>query len=267
MKCLVLCAGYGTRLQKGVQGDSSGKYKNLLGLSKPLLPLGGIPLLSIWIRLLLATEKFTLEDIFLVCNEFFYKQFIDWARETGFPIANIINDGTTTNEGRLGAVKDMELVLSGQAIEEPVVIIGGDTLFFRDFSLTDVIDTFEKRDQSLVLWYKDEMTARTGIIETDDKDLVCNFLEKPQPHETGSRKACPCFYLLTTRAIKILKDYVGAASSLAEVDATGQFIKYLFPREPVYAYPISGRFDIGALDSYIVANDYFQELFSSEKKS
>jgi UTP-glucose-1-phosphate uridylyltransferase len=123
----------------------------------------------------------------------------------------------------------------------------------------------ECKNHSMVLCYRDEMTTRTGIIEVDESGVVTNFLEKPQPTETTSRLACPCFYILTEEALEFLKAYVGKATSLKDVDATGQFIAGLHKVCPVSIYHISGRFDIGALDSYIVANDYFTELNNKSK--
>jgi NDP-sugar pyrophosphorylase family protein len=111
VKCLILCAGYGTRLQKGIQDDPSGKYLHLLGLPKPLVPLGGVPLITRWLAQL-AEAGVQQSDVYLVCNQFYHDAFLKWAQDTGFPVENVINDGTTSNETRLGAVKDMELLVS-----------------------------------------------------------------------------------------------------------------------------------------------------------
>jgi NDP-sugar pyrophosphorylase family protein len=106
MKCLILCAGYGTRLQQGISQDPSGKYVHLTGLAKPLVPLGGIPLISRWVDILRQSDILK-SDIYLVCNQYFYAQFMQWAEKNDFPIQNIWNDGTRDNESRLGAVKDI----------------------------------------------------------------------------------------------------------------------------------------------------------------
>jgi glucose-1-phosphate thymidylyltransferase len=143
--------------------------------------------------------------------------------------------------------------------QDSLIVIGGDTLFYSDFSLLDCQKRFYELGglQTIVLCYRDENTTRTGILEVDDTGKVTNFLEKPQPHETLSRLACPCFYILCKDALNFLKKYVSNAKTLKDVDATGQFIAALFKQVPVMTYSISGRFDIGALDSYIQANDYF----------
>jgi UTP-glucose-1-phosphate uridylyltransferase len=136
-----------------------------------------------------------------------------------------------------------------------LVVIGGDTLFYADFSFSDCAKKFNGK--SIVLSYRDENTTRTGILEIDNQGIVTNFLEKPRPDQTPSRLACPCFYILSTDALNFLREYVQQSTSLKDVDATGQFISALYKVFPVQTYPISGRFDIGALDSYITANDYF----------
>ena len=45
-------------------------------------------------------------------------------------------------------------------------------------------------------------------------------------------------------------------------DATGNFVAYLYPRKPVYATEVSGRFDVGGLQSYITCNEHFMKLHS-----
>lgn len=260
-KVLILCAGYGTRLQKGVKEDPSQSYQHLLGVSKPLLPLGGKPLISYWVEQLEQSKIVSKSDIFLVVNDQFYLQFIHWAQDEDFPIENVINDGTKSNEDRLGAVKDIELIVSQKNITEPLVVIAGDTLFLQDFSFKTKFEEYKKRqDSSLVLFYNEENTEKCGILELDSSKRVTNFIEKPKCTETKSRKACPCFYMLHPKALQLLQQYVAEAFSLEQVDAAGQFIRWLFSRHPVFASQIEGRFDIGALDSYIVANDHFTRL-------
>ena len=55
----------------------------------------------------------------------------------------------------------------------------------------------------------------------------------------------------------LLHDYVSSSTCLADLDAPGTFIKYLFPKEKIYAMPVDGRFDIGNLESYIEADQHF----------
>lgn len=108
-------------------------------------------------------------------------------------------------------------------------------------------------------FYHDDNTLLTGILETDADNMVTAFLEKPEPSSTQSRKACPCFYIFRKQVIELLDEYVEASTSLKEVDAPGTFIKWLFEREKIHAFPIEGRFDIGNLESYIEADRHFTQ--------
>jgi len=94
---LVLAAGYGTRLERDLREDKSGKFRHLVGVPKALIPVAGTPLINYWIT---AFRSVQLEAIYIVCNSLHYCQFKDWAQKNNFPIENIIENGTTTNESR-----------------------------------------------------------------------------------------------------------------------------------------------------------------------
>lgn len=259
---LFLCAGYGTRLQRDIQNDSSGKYSSLLNLPKALLPVGGVPLLTRWMDILREAScdgyKINQDGVFVVTNAVHLSQFQNWAVQNNFPSDHVINDGTTCNEQRFGAVKDKDFVLSNHEIlkDHPLLVIGGDTIFAAEFSLSDFLSSLIP-GISKVLSYPTESTTRTGILETDDRGIVTGFLEKPNPNETSSRQACPCFYLLSPESFHLLHEYVSNSSTLNEVDTTGSFIRWLYPRHRIETYSVSGRFDVGALDSYIETDSYF----------
>lgn len=218
-----------------------------------------------------------------------------------------MNDGSTTNATRLGAVRDISLVIEkihevdannpkSHSTDGPnsippsnsssgLLIIGGDTLFYPDFSLPDFLSQFSTSpDRNLILYYDVTDTRKNGIIELDESTgLVTNFLEKPLPTETSSRKACPCFYLLNQTALERVKTYVDRSTKLEEVDAPGNLIRHFVQINrtlasdsraqpsspsssspsllsiPILAIKISGRFDIGGLDSYIECNEWFRK--------
>lgn len=259
LKVVILAAGYGTRLEHDLRADPSGRFTRLLGLPKPLVPVGGVPLISHWLRIL-AEADIHCDDVYVVTNAHFYAQFAAWARNEGFPLSHITNDGTKSNEARLGAIADMELVVREQKIEGDVMVIGGDTLFFDDFSLRHVLERFREARAAgcdLVTWYHDENTRKTGILETDASGRVVAFLEKPAPETTRSRQACPCFYLYRASTMALLPRYLAEARSQKDKDAPGNFLAWLHSRSPVQTMRISGRFDIGGLDSYIEADEHF----------
>jgi NDP-sugar pyrophosphorylase family protein len=268
MKLLILAAGYGTRLQQDLQRHP--EYKHLLHLPKALLPIGGKPLISHWIH----QWSGSLQDVFLVTNAHFYTQLLDWASPLGIPSQHIINDGTLSNQDRLGAIADIQFAMDFCHLgsDAPMLIVAGDTLMLHDFQLEMVLGEFEKHPDwdGLVLYYQcdEEETKRTGILDVDlTSKQVCGFLEKPTASETTLRNACPCFYLLRPSALKQISIFLEEMKNrpLAEWDATGKLLQWLYPRARIHALPISGRLDVGHLPSYLEADAYMHESHSRSK--
>lgn len=56
MKAVILAAGYGTRLQRDIENDTTGNFKHLGGIAKPLLPVGPCALISHWVQALTKTR-------------------------------------------------------------------------------------------------------------------------------------------------------------------------------------------------------------------
>jgi NDP-sugar pyrophosphorylase family protein len=154
---------YGTRLENDIK--SSAEYKHLLGTPKPLIPVAGKPLVSHWIdqlqgmrsrprrlrsvawlrprtRVAEVKDYKGSQDLYLVVNELHHARYVEWAKQVGVPADNIVNDGTTSNDNRIGAIADIKLVIEKAKIDDDLMILGGDTLFFEDFSLDAVAKTF-----------------------------------------------------------------------------------------------------------------------------
>eukprot|EP00128_Syssomonas_multiformis_P001329 Colp12_sorted_trinity150504_noHs@7541 len=254
MKAVVLAAGYGTRLERDLKESKSAEFANLVGVPKPLLPVGSKPLITRWVEQL---DDF--DAVYVVTNARHYELYTEWAK--AYPTVKIVSDGTTSNDNRIGAVADLQLAVDHFKIDDDLLIIGGDTLFLDDFSLKNVVERFRANQGSLVLCYlcSDEDSKKVGILELDESKRVTAFLEKPGPEATQSRFASPCFYIVAKDHLKRISSFLHAKASapLTERDAPGNFIKYLQANAPVYAIQISGRFDVGGLASYKVCHDYF----------
>ncbi|KAI8616081.1 nucleotide-diphospho-sugar transferase [Chytriomyces sp. MP71] len=200
---LFLAAGYGSRLQRDIDADTSGNFAHLKGIAKALLPLAGTPLISHWITILNAS---TAADVvpFVICNESNYPQFKQWAATAGaaggFIPEHIFNDGSINNDGRLGAVTDLALAIkkfhladidasSHQPKFAAVLVIAGDTLFLRDFGLdsflklatlssgavSERLSELQEQPPCFVASYRvahDMDTLKTGIIETSPTDII-----------------------------------------------------------------------------------------------
>ncbi|KAF7709152.1 glucose-1-phosphate thymidylyltransferase isoform X1 [Silurus meridionalis] len=264
MKAVILAAGYGTRLQRDIEKDQSGHFGHLRGVAKPLLPVGDCPLVSHWLRAL--TRSACVDQVLVVTNALYHEAFQLWAQE--FSSVQVLNDGTRSNEERLGAVACLHLALNHFAEPDDVIVIGGDTLFREDFSLRRITEHFtevqrKSEDSNLVLSYqcKDEETSKYGILELDSDCRVQRMKEKPLPSETHSRSACPCFYLFSRTTLPLLDIFLKEKETrpLEERDAPGNFLSWLISRRPVYVHEISGRFDVGNLVSYQECDRYFRE--------
>ncbi|XP_058642554.1 uncharacterized protein zgc:136439 isoform X2 [Onychostoma macrolepis] len=262
MKAVILAAGYGTRLQRDIENDTTGNFKHLGGIAKPLLHVGPCALISHWVQALTKTR--CVDTVYVVTNDLYHEAFQQWARE--FPNVTIINDGTRRNEDRHGAVACLQLTVKLCAVDDHLLVIGGDTLFKEDFSLRKFTERFfevqnKDKESNLVLSYqcKDEETSKYGILELDEDLKVQCMMEKPLLSETSSRNACPCFYLFSRSSLPLLDIFLSEKKNapIEDQDAPGTFLSWLILR-PVYVHRISGRFDVGNLPSYIECDKYFK---------
>jgi dTDP-glucose pyrophosphorylase len=263
MNVLILAAGYGTRLAKGIEDDQTGNFNHLKGLPKALLPIGIKPLINHWIDELVK-QPFV-DDICVISNDRFYNQFEEWYQNQSKNKSKIclLNDGTKTNETRLGAIGSIKYALDNVTgfRNRPLLVIGGDTLFFDNFSISNFHDSAKKSVGAHVTAYtvRDDETTKYGIIELDKDGVITGFLEKPEKSKTNSRLACPCFYYFKQKCFDIIDTFLleKENSPIKEKDATGIFLAHLYPILPISSFPISGRYDVGNLQQYIECSNSF----------
>jgi len=235
MKCILLAAGYATRL-----------YPLTKDCPKSLLPIGDSNILEFIISKLEPVAA--IDQIYIVTNERFAEQFQKWAEQYSSDKQIIVlNDGTKTNETRLGAIADLEMVIEQEKIDEDILVLAGDNLF--DFSLADFVEFFNNIGHDCITAH--ELTdlqalQRTGVVEIDNRQRIISFEEKPlQPK---SNLAVPPFYLYQRATLPLIKQYLNAGNN---PDAPGNFIPWLLTQKDVYVYRFSGnRYDIGTLESY-----------------
>jgi len=274
MRVLLLCAGYGTRLEREILVDRSGSYRDLVGLSKALVPVGDSDVVTRWLKQCRACGLKD-EDIYLVSNDKHHAQFQKWAARENFPLNNILNDGSTSNETRLGAVGDIQFAIKqmgANAMQDALLVLAGDTLFFADFQLGDVLKRFndgldkiksngttgdEEIPFGLVLTYQladhNEVSKR-GIVEVNADAYVTKFLEKPRPSMTESNCAVPAFYIYSPAALRLIDEFIATTPMLELRDAPGTFLQWLCGRNVrIQTMPISGRYDIGGLADLVEA--------------
>ena len=229
MKALVLAAGYATRLRP-LTDDRA----------KSLLPVGGRPMID-WI-VDKIDEVTDVDEVHLVTNARFAGAFSAWA-----PTRNVIvhDDGTTSNEDRLGAIGDIAFVVDRQEWDgEDLLVIAGDNLF--DFSLDDYVAFWQGQDgaASAIALFEHperELLSQYGIVEVDAQGRVKNFVEKPT--NPPSNLVATATYIYDRAHVALLHAYLAEDTSR---DAPGSFIEWLYERAPVYGYTFSGDwFDIG----------------------
>lgn len=241
MKCLFLAAGYATRL-----------YPLTENFPKPLLKVGDKAILDHLIDDLDKTGM--IDEYVVVSNHKYAHHFVDWANSKPMNI-KVVDDGTSTNETRLGAVKDIEYAINALSYDDDLLVIAGDNVL--DFSLSEFVDYIKEKKASCVMrYYEDEESKlkKCGVLEIDDNDLVINMEEKPLSPK--SNWCCPPFYFYTREdAEKIAK----AIEEGCKTDAPGSFISWLCQNSKVYAMKMPGnRYDVGNLESYKRINEQFK---------
>ncbi len=240
MKCLILAAGYATRM-----------YPLTENFPKPLLEVGGKTILD-W----LVDDVYIncgIYDFIVISNHKFFNHFSQWAEakvglsDNGSIKITVLDDGSVDNENRLGAVKDIEFAVDSLNIFEDVLVLAGDNLL--DFSLSGFVSYAKKVKTTCIMrHYQDsiEKLRKTGVAEIDDDSLVLSMEEKPA--EPKSNWAVPPFYYYSSFDLGLLKEGI---SSGCATDAPGSFIAWLINHRPVHAYEMPGnRFDVGSIEGY-----------------
>ena len=236
MKCLILAAGYATRL-----------YPLTENFPKPLLKVGDKTILD-WL-LDDIDQAGCVDEYVVISNHKFAGIFEEWARLARPDRASVtvLDDGTTSNETRLGAVRDIQYAIDSLGLDDDLLVIAGDNLL--DFSLVRFIKYAQAKGTTCVMRYYEplvEKLRKTGVATVDDEGLILSMVEKPA--EPQSHWCCPPFYFYRREDVPLVK--VGIDSGCG-VDAPGSFIAWLSAQTPVYAWEMPGRrYDIGNLASY-----------------
>ena len=233
MKCLILAAGYATRL-----------YPLTENFPKPLLKVGEKTILD-WLVDDIAAAGLV-DEYVVISNHKFAHHFEEWAATRKEQIS-VVDDGTETNETRLGAVRDIQFAIDALKLDDDMLVIAGDNVL--DFSLTHFIRYADSKQSSAIMRYFEPVEAKLrkcGIVEIDSYDKIISMEEKPS--EPKSHWCCPPFYYYTKADAQRIPQ---AIESGCGVDAPGSFIAWLATQTTVYAMEMPGsRYDIGNLESY-----------------
>ena len=250
MIAIILAAGYATRM-----------YPLTLNFPKPLLELGGKPILD-W--LCSDLKSCGIEHFYVITNHKFYPNFCTWAANKAD--VTVLDDGTESNETRLGALRDITFVLdhmasslgSGMACGQSTattssvpfsdtLILAGDNVL--DFSFSAFLAyARQKRTSCVMRHFQPDISRlrRTGVCVIDKDDLILNMEEKPS--EPKSNWAVPPFYYYKAEDLPLLYEAIDSGLS---ADAPGSFVSYLASRRPVHAFLMNGqRYDVGSIEGY-----------------
>ena len=233
MKCLILAAGYATRL-----------YPLTENFPKPLLEVRGKTILD-WLVDDIDTAG-QVDEYVVISNHRFAHHFENWAKTKTQKIT-VVDDGTSTNETRLGAVKDIQFAIDTLGLDDDMLVIAGDNVL--DFSLTKFVGYAKQKATSCIMRYYEpshQKLLKCGVVTIDENDRVLEMTEKsPTP---ATHWCCPPFYYYTQADAKLVAE--GIASGCG-TDAPGSFIAWLCGQTAVHAMEMPGkRYDIGNLESY-----------------
>ncbi len=251
MKLLILAAGYATRLRPLTDNQA-----------KPLLPVAGRPMIDHVIEKLVgklpAGADAIIDEIHVVTNNKFTPHFTKWAQEHGGAYAGrplrVWNDGTLTNEDRLGAIGDIKFVLDKTQLDDDLIVVAGDNLFSDDLS-EYVRKAREKGILVGVYDVKDLQEIRKyNNLGLDPDGRITFFEEKPQ--EPKSTITAIALYHYPRTALPLIQKYIAEGNN---PDQPGRLVQWLYPRVPCYTYEIKGQWlDIGSKETYEEAQHQFK---------
>ena len=244
MKNIVIAAGYATRL-----GELTKNFP------KPLLQIGERSILE---RMLDDIDTIPeIDEHIVITNHKFAPHFDEWVKTVGAkykkPIT-VVDDGTETNETRLGAVCDLLFAMERLSVDDDMLVVAADNILF--FSFREFVDFAKQKGTSCIMCHEQpsiEKLQRTGVVELDAEGKVLGMEEKPA--QPKSHWAVPPFYIYLRKDLDLVRASVANGCGK---DAPGNLAHYMVDHTEMHAWPMSaGRFDIGSLDTYKEACEKF----------
>ena len=245
MKLVVLAAGYATRL-----------YPLTLNQPKPLLAVAGKPMLEHVLDNISTIRE--IDHAYVVTNAKFVTHFEKWAEGYRRPNLNfgftIVNDKSTDDSNKLGAIGDLHLVLTQHNINEDVIVVGGDNLFSHDLG---GFGDYCRQQNAPVTGVYDvgdlEQIKKYNAIEIDENSRISYFEEKPKEPKSTLTGIALYFYPKST--LPLIHEYIAAGNN---PDQPGRLVQWLYPRVPFYVWKVPGLwFDIGSIETLEEANRVF----------
>jgi len=251
MKAIILAAGYATRL-----------YPLTLNQPKPLLDVAGKPMIEHVLDNLRPIRD--IESVYVVTNNKFAGHFEEWSKRYSLPgddlTITVINDGTTDDSNKLGAIGDVHLVLNRENIDDDVMIVAGDNLFSQSL---EEFGEFCRQKNAPVLGVYDvgnlEEIKKYNSIDIDEDGRIVFFEEKPaNPRSTLTGIALYCYPKST---LQLIDQYIAEGNN---PDQPGRLVQWMYTQTPFYTWRVSGIwYDIGSKESLQEANEIFSKMTKS----
>jgi glucose-1-phosphate thymidylyltransferase len=237
VNAIILAAGYATRLRPLTDT-----------WAKELLPVGGRPIIDRIVDGLSAVDEIT--AVHVVTNARKADAFHAWAEGRDVIVHD---DGTTSNEDRLGAIGDMQFVIDRAELDDDLLVIAGDNLF--DFGLPEFVSFWRSKGHASAVAVRDvgslELAAQYGIVALDADARVTDFVEKPA--DPPSTLAATATYLFHREHAALIRGYLAAGQA---ADQPGRFLAWLQQREPVYGWVFDSTwYDIGNHEQLLEADN------------
>ncbi len=244
MKVLILGAGYATRL-----------YPLTLTQPKPLLPVAGKPMIDYVMDNLAAIAG--IDRVYVVTNAKFVGHFQKWADDYGqrAPFAfTIINDGSTDDSNKLGAIGDLNLVLQRERVDDDLIVVAGDNLFSEKLG---AFGEFCRAKNAPVLGLYDvgslDAAKKYGVVAVDRDGVIADFKEKPE--QPASTLIGIALYYYPRAILPLVAQYLAEGNN---PDQPGRLVQWLYPRTPVFTWTVPGIwYDIGSKETLEEANRIF----------
>jgi glucose-1-phosphate thymidylyltransferase len=239
VKAIILAGGYATRLRPLTEN-----------LSKCLLPVGGRPMVDWILERVRGVDE--IDAVHVVTNSRFAGDFERWAESKDGVVVH--DDGTTSNEDRLGAIGDVAFTLDAAGIEdEDVIVIAGDNLF--EYDLQEYVDFWRGKGVASAVAIRDvgdlRLAGQYGVVALDSDDRVIEFVEKPA--DPTSTLCATATYIYHREHLPLVDRYLREGNA---PDQSGSFFEWLRAREPVYGYTFGGYWlDIGDKEQLLAADN------------
>lgn len=243
MKCILLCAGYATRL-----------FPLTKNFPKALLKVGPKTILDYIVDDLDKVDE--IDDIYIITNNKYYSHFLEYTKNKKniSKEITVINDGTTSNSDRLGAIGDIIYTLKTQNIDDDILVMASDNLY--TFAIKEFIDFYNKTSCSCVALktsYDLEELRRFAVTNIDSNNTIIDFTEKPK-NPKYNYAAC-ALYIYKKEHLPYFDKYIAEGNNK---DAPGNFVAYLYKKENVKGFVFNGEcYDIGTHESLKEMNEKF----------